>query len=114
MPHFVIEQGNALLTKDDRHDVMHIAGQIGANCGFITATDIKIRIVDFTDFIHLDGRKSFLHITVHLLSGRTGAQKVALTSALREALVERFPNVDSLSFSCTDMDPLSYKKHLRP
>lgn len=113
MPHFVIEQSNALLTKEDRQDAMRITGQIGANCGFISATDIKIRIADFTDFILLDGRKSFLHITVHLLLGRTETQKAALTSALRIALVERFPDIGSLSFSCTDMDPVSYKKHLR-
>jgi 5-carboxymethyl-2-hydroxymuconate isomerase len=113
MPHFVIEQGNALLTKEDRQDAMSIAGDIGANCGFIAATDIKLRVADYTEFVLIDGRKSFMHITVHLLEGRTKRQKVTLTSALREAFGERFPEVDSLSFSCMDLEPISYKKLLR-
>lgn len=114
MPHFVIEQGNALTTDDDRAEAMRIAGEVGAACGFIDGSDIKLRIVDFADFSLRDGRRSFVHLTVHLLAGRTAQQKESLTVALREAFVERFPDVDSLSFTCVDMEPVSYKKHLRP
>jgi len=114
MPHFIIEQGNALLTPEDRRDVMAIAGEVGAACGFIAAADIKVRICDFADFLHLDGCRSFIHLTVHLFAGRTAAQKEALTIPLRSALSSRFREVDSLSVVCRDMDPVSYKKNLRP
>tara|TARA_R110000737_G_scaffold139511_3_gene170321 strand:+ start:883 stop:1227 length:345 start_codon:yes stop_codon:yes gene_type:complete len=113
MPHFVIEQGNALLTPEDRADAMRIAGQVGVDCGFIAAADLKMRIIDVTDFLMLDGRESFIHLTAHMLSGRTTEQKEALTIALRDALVARFPGVDSLSFACVDLERGSYKKHLR-
>lgn len=112
MPHIVIEQGNAFLTRQDRKSAMEIAGEVAAGCGFITATDIKLRIIDATDFLMLDGCRSFVHITIHLLAGRSPEQKERLTIALREALVMRFPQVDSLSIACTDLDPQSYKKHL--
>ncbi|MGV8938621.1 MAG: 5-carboxymethyl-2-hydroxymuconate isomerase [Allorhizobium sp.] len=114
MPHFIIEQGNALLTSQDRRDAMEIAGEVGTGCGFITAADIKLRICDYADFLHLDGCRSFIHLTVHLLAGRTGVQKEALTISLRTALSSRFPDVDSISIVCCDMDPISYKKFLRP
>ncbi|KAA2311806.1 5-carboxymethyl-2-hydroxymuconate isomerase [Puniceibacterium sp. HSS470] len=113
MPHFVIEQGNALLTPQDRADALRLAGQIGADCGFIAAEDIKLRILDVTDFLMLDGREGFLHLSIHMLAGRSCAQKETLTIALRDAFSARFPGVDSLSFACVDMDPVSYKKHLR-
>lgn len=112
MPHFIIEQGNALITSDARQEAMQLIGQVGAECGFINAKDIKIRLQDYNDFLLLDGRKSFIHLTVRMLAGRTAEQKEGLTIALRDALCRQFPHVESLSIEIDDMDPISYKKHL--
>lgn len=113
MPHILIEQGNALLTPAERHDAMDVAGRIAADCGFIGVGDIKLRIVDCSDFLMLDGRRSFVHITVHMLAGRSLAQKEQLTLSMRDAFVARFRQIDSFSIACADLEPHSYKKHLR-
>lgn len=112
MPHFIIEQGNALLSDQQRREAMDIVGRIAGKAGFIQSDDIKIRIRDYQDFLHLDGRDSFIHLTIRLLAGRTEAQKEDLTLALREALCHHFPNVGSLSMEVCDMEPVSYKKKL--
>ncbi len=113
MPHLVIEQGNALLTFQDRQDAMRMAGEVAADCSFIAATEIKLRILDVTDFLMLDGRRSFVHVTVHMLAGRSLEQKEQLTTSMREALLTRSPQADSLSIACTDLELQSYKEHLR-
>lgn len=113
MPHIVVEQGNALLTPQDRHDAMRILGEVAGTCDFISAADLKLRIVDSIDFLMLDGRRSFVHVTVHMLAGRSLEQKEKLTIKIRTAMVDRFSDVDSISIACVDMEPQSYKKHLR-
>jgi 5-carboxymethyl-2-hydroxymuconate isomerase len=113
MPHVVIEQGNALLTPQDRHDAMRILGGVAGTYGFIAAADLKIRIVDSVDFLMLDGRRSFVHVTVHMLAGRSLEQKEKMTIRMRTAMVGRFSDVDSISIAFVDLEPQSYKKHLR-
>ncbi len=112
MPHFIIEYGEALNGKKDKHGAMQIAFQCGEACGFIDPTDIKVRMRPYTDFFTGDGRTSFIHITVRLLSGRTTAQKENLSVALRDAFDARFPKVQSISIEICDMDRGSYKKRL--
>lgn len=112
MPHFVIEQGNALISIEDRRDAMAIAARIGSECGFIDPSDLKVRLRDCDDFLHLDGSDSFIHLTLHLLAGRSPEQKAALTTAMRAALADRFGRVGSISIDLRDMDPDAYKKRL--
>lgn len=112
MPHFIIEHGNALHGAEDTNDAMQIAFQCGGACGFIGPADIKVRLRPYTDFFAGDGRTSFIHITVRLLSGRTTAQKENLSIALCDAFNARFPKVQSISIEMCDMDRGSYKKRL--
>ena len=112
MPHFIIDHGNALVGEIDTKDVMQIAFQCGEACGFIDPADIKVRLRPYTDFFAGDGRTSFIHITVRLLSGRTPKQKESLTVAMRDAFDARFPKVQSISIEICDMDRGSYKKRL--
>lgn len=112
MPHFIIEHGRALQGDKDTDDAMQLAFNCGKDCGFIGPADIKVRLRPYTDFFAGDGRRSFIHITVRLLSGRTVAQKESLAIALRDAFDARFPDVQSISIEICDMDRGSYKKRL--
>ncbi|MDX2483177.1 MAG: hypothetical protein QNK42_05905 [Pseudodonghicola sp.] len=112
MPHFIIEAAGALDAPDDRQAAMTIVANVGAAQTFINRDDIKVRLYPCADFLALDGRTSFLHITVRLLAGRTAEQKETLACALRDALGERFAKVQSISIEICDMDPVSYKKRL--
>lgn len=113
MPHFIIEHGNALLSEADRQAALAVAAECGAACGFIRPEDIKVRLCACDDFLALDGRRSFLHVTVRLLQGRSDAMKTTLAIALRDAFGQRFPRIESISIEICDMHAASYKKLLR-
>ena len=112
MPHFVVESGGTLAGGDDRQAALKIAADCGAQSGVMQAEDIKARLIHCPDFLALDGRRSFLHITVRLLAGRSDAQKTALSEAWRDAMAVRFADVQSISIDICDMDPGPYKKRL--
>ena len=114
MPHLLLEHGNALLTPEARSDALQLALRIAAMCEFIADDDLKARLISYEDFVHVDGRNSFLHGTVRLLAGRSNEQKAMLTTALREAFSVRFPGIQSISFEACDMEPVSYRKRLGP
>ena len=112
MPHFVIEFGNALHSDAERQDAMQLAADCGANCGFINPDDIKVRLIPVSDFLMLDGRKSFVHTSVRMLEGRSVTQKKALSDALCNALSARYPQVASVSVDVIDMNAQAYRKNL--
>ncbi len=112
MPHFVIEQGNALLNDADINDVLQITLDCGGRMDFINKDDIKVRLLPYTHFVAGDGRTSFLHITVYLLDGRPDALKEVLSMALRDELDQRFSLVQSISIDVRDMNRACYKKRL--
>ena len=113
MPHFIIEHGNALANVTDRQAALAVAAECGAACGFIQPEDIKVRLRACDDFLALDRRQSFIHITVRMLQGRSDDQKTALAIALRDGFGQRFPEVESISIEICDMHAESYKKLLR-
>lgn len=112
MPHFIIEHYNALKCDGDRQKAMQVTAECGASCGFICPNDIKVRLIPIVDFLALDGRRSFIHITVRLLEGRAATQKVSLSEALRDAFDNNYPEIESLSIDIVDMDANAYKKRL--
>lgn len=113
MPHFIIEHGNAFATAADRQAAMQIAADCGAASGFIRPEDIKVRLRAYDDFLAVDGRRGFAHITVRMLEGRSVNQKTSLSVALRKAFAQRFPTLESLSIEICDMHAESYKKRLQ-
>lgn len=113
MPHFVIEYAGCLVEHGDRQALMMLALECGARCGFISPEDIKVRLARSEHILFGDGRTSFVHVTISLLAGRTDQQKETLAINLRASLIEAFPHVQSISIDVRDMNPVSYKKHLR-
>jgi 5-carboxymethyl-2-hydroxymuconate isomerase len=75
--------------------------------------DIKVRARSYVDYLLAGKRDSFVHLSVHLLAGRTPEQKVTLSTRLRQTMVELCPAVTSLSVDIRDMDPDAYKKRLK-
>ena len=91
MPHFIIEHGAALKNEDDHQDAMQVVATAGADCGFILREDIKVRIYESTSFLLLDGRESFLHLTIRKLAGRTAEQKQHFQDLPAKACANDFP-----------------------
>lgn len=112
MPHFVIEYARKLQTTLDIDAVMEATFEAGATSGIMNPADIKVRALGYDHARFEGGIDTFLHVTVSMLEGRSDAQKEGLALRLRELLVARFPQVESISIDIRDMNTVAYKKRL--
>jgi 5-carboxymethyl-2-hydroxymuconate isomerase len=81
--------------------------------GVVKAEDLKIRAQAFDDYLVAGQDRSFFHVTLYMLAGRTPQQKESLSVEIRKALVELLDDTYSLSVDIRDMDPDAYKKRLK-
>ena len=77
------------------------------------AEDLKIRAQAFDDYLVAGEERSFFHVALYLLAGRTSQQKELLSVEIRKVLVELLGDTYSLSVDIRDMDPDAYKKRLK-
>jgi 5-carboxymethyl-2-hydroxymuconate isomerase len=112
MPHIVIEHSSDGHGAFDVTALMHALHETAATTGVMQAADIKVRAIGYADYLVAGTRDGFCHVTVSMLEGRTPAQKVALSEALRATLAGLLPETKSLSVDIRDMDTVAYKKRL--
>ena len=112
MPHIVIEHSTDGHDSFDATALMHALHDAAAATGVVQAADLKIRTVPCENYLVAGRSDGFCHVTLSLLEGRTPVQKVALSEALRAAMVRLLPGTKSLSVDIRDMDAVAYKKRL--
>ncbi|MBP0438704.1 5-carboxymethyl-2-hydroxymuconate Delta-isomerase [Tianweitania sediminis] len=112
MPHVVIEHFEAFASGASRNDAMQLALTVCEASAIMAVEDIKVRCLPAEAILFGDGRRSFLHVTVSMLTGRSDEQKDALAQALREAFRTQCPDVESISIDIRDMNPACYRKSL--
>ncbi|MBY5972944.1 hypothetical protein KUV28_11325 [Ferrimonas balearica] len=110
MPHVVIEY----FSEDplDRTAVLQTALDTAAGSGVMNRADIKVRLVPAEAILMGDGRSSFLHVTISMLTGRTDEAKLAVAQAMTGALRDLCPQIGAISTDIRDMNPACYKKSL--
>jgi 5-carboxymethyl-2-hydroxymuconate isomerase len=94
-------------------EVLLALHRAAASTGVVKAEDLKIRAQAFDDYLVAGQDRSFFHVTLYLLAGRTLQQKELLSVEIRKALVELLEDTYSLSVDIRDMDPDAYKKRLK-
>ena len=112
MPHIVCHY-----SADQRmppvRDILCALHHAAASTGVVKAEDLKLRAQAFDDYLVAGEQKSFFHVTLYMLVGRTPQQKETLSVEIRKALVELLADTHSLSVDIRDMDPDAYKKRLK-
>lgn len=111
MPHIVCHY-SASPDMPPMQDVMPALHRAAASTGVVKAEDLKIRAQSFSDYLVAGEERSFFHVALYLLAGRTPEQKEHLSIALRGELSELLPDIYSISIDIRDMDPQAYKKRL--
>jgi 5-carboxymethyl-2-hydroxymuconate isomerase len=112
MPHIVIEHSIDGHASFDATTLMLALHEAAAATGVVQAVDLKIRAMPYDDYLVAGTRDGFCHVSVYMLEGRTPAQKVAVSEALRTVMVRLLPQTKSLSVDIRDMDAAAYKKRL--
>jgi len=111
MPHLVCHY-SASTDMPPMQDVMLALHRAAASTGVVKAEDLKIRAQPFIDYLVAGEQRSFFHLSLYLLAGRTREQKERLSVALRQELSELLPDIYSISVDIRDMDQEAYKKRL--
>lgn len=112
MPHCIVEYSADLDAQINISQVMHrLFGILEQSAEFDSAA-IKLRAQPFAEVFSGLTDHSFMHIRLHILSGRSPQQKLALTSAMLEGLSADLPMVKSLSAEVVDIQRESYLKRL--
>ncbi|MCM2477390.1 hypothetical protein HGO38_28495 [Rhizobium sp. CG5] len=112
MPHFVIEHFTEDPDALDTTKVREIALRVAGECGAMDRRDVKVRTVRPDAILFGDGRRSFIHVTISLLAGRSDDKKRALAEMLVGAYREAFGEIEAISVDVRDMNPACYKKSL--
>lgn len=89
MPHVVIEYFSD--EPLDKAALLRTALDTAADSGVMQRADIKVRLLPSEAILLGDGRRSFMHVTISLLAGRTPEAKLALAQAMTGALRAGWP-----------------------
>lgn len=112
MPHIVVEYSRAHHTRRRIAELLQALHRAAASTGVVKADDLKLRAAPYREYLVAGREDSFCHVSIHLLAGRTQAQRVAVSESLRAAMVELLPTTTSLSVDVQEMDAAAYKKRL--
>jgi 5-carboxymethyl-2-hydroxymuconate isomerase len=110
MPHVVIEYFSE--AGIDREAVLLAALETAAQSGVMQRADIKVRLLPSEAILFGDGRRSFIHMTISMLTGRTPEAKLGLSQAMVAKMRQVCPTIEAISADIRDMDPEAYKKSL--
>jgi 5-carboxymethyl-2-hydroxymuconate isomerase len=112
MPHCVIDY-SAGVAEEVAIDELMQAVHFGAmDSGLFPEYDIKTRARSFEHHRTGQTRDSFVHVAVHLLSGRSDEQKVMLSEAVLARVEPMLPRVVSVGVEIIDIHRASYRKRV--
>jgi 5-carboxymethyl-2-hydroxymuconate isomerase len=112
MPHCVIEYSEGV---DDAVDIDALVAAVHAGAlesDLFPEYDIKTRAVGYRHHRTGQTRDSFVHVTVHLLDGRSDAQKAMLSEKVLARIEPMLPQVVSVGVEIVDMHRASYRKRV--
>jgi 5-carboxymethyl-2-hydroxymuconate isomerase len=112
LPHIVCHYSSGQ-TMPPVREILLALHRAAAASGVVKAEDLKVRAQAFDDYLVAGQDRSFFHVTLYMLAGRTSQQKASLSEAIRKALVEHLQHTYSLSVDIRDLDPEAYKKRLQ-
>lgn len=112
MPHCIIEYSSDVAGQIAIDDLMAAAHDGAFDTGLFPEYDIKTRAIGYK--YHRTGQTtdSFVHVSVHLLSGRDDSQKADLSEKVLASIEPLLPEVISVGVEIIDMHRGSYRKRV--
>lgn len=108
MPNFIIEFSETLSQQIDPKILMDKVFTGAKNCGHFSPEAIKLRTQSRSDFRLHGKQQDFLHISGHILSGRTDEQKTEISHSIMAQLKDLGLNSVFVSVEIVDMHRPSY------
>ncbi len=112
MPHCVIEYCSEVADQCSISDLMSAVHDGALSSGLFPQYDIKTRAIAYDHYCTGETRDSFVHVNLHLLSGRDDEQKADLAERVLASLAPLLPQVVSISVEIIDIHRASYRKRV--
>ena len=112
MPHCVVEYSADVADEVDIDELVAAVHAGAFASELFPEYDIKTRASEFAHHRTGQTRDSFVHVAVHLLDGRSDAQKTALSEAVLARIEPLLPGVVSVGVEICDIHRASYRKRV--
>ena len=112
MPHCIIEHSSDVADQVSISDLVEATYRGALSSGLFSEYDIKIRAQAFQHHQTGSTQDSFVHVRVHLLSGRNDAQKTDLSEKVLAQIEPLLSGVVSVGVEICDMHRQSYRKRV--
>jgi len=112
MPHCIIDYSADVADQVDIERLLESVHQGALASALFPEYDIKTRAIAFDRHRTGQTRDSFVHVAIHLLDGRSDAQKAALSEGVLDRIEPLLPAVVSVGVEICDMHRASYRKRV--
>ena len=112
MPHIIIEYSADVAGQIDINELNAAAHSGALASGLFPEYDIKTRAIAYQQHRTGQTQDSFVHIAVHLLSGRNDDQKIMLSEKVLGSVEPLLPKVVSVGVEILDIHRASYRKRV--
>ena len=112
MPHCVIEYSQGITDQVEMDALLDAVHRGAMDSELFPEYDIKIRALGYEQHRTGQTEDSFVHVAVHLLSGRSGVQKSMLSEYVLARVEPLLPKVISVSVEIVDIHRESYQKRV--
>lgn len=112
MPHCIIDYSPEVAGQIDIDALIEAVHQGAMESDLFPEYDIKTRALAYPHHRTGQTRDSFVHVALHLLSGRSDAQKSMLSECVLGRIEPLLPSVVSVSVEILDIQRESYRKRV--
>jgi len=112
MPHCIIDYSDDVADGVAIDDLIEAVHRGTMDSGLFPEYDIKTRALAFNQHRTGQTRDSFVHVAIHLLSGRSDEDKAMLSEAVLARIEPMLPGVVSVGVEIIDMHRASYRKRV--
>ncbi len=112
MPHCIIDYSPEVAGQIDIDALIDAVYQGAMESDLFPEYDIKTRALAYPHHRTGQTRDSFVHVALHLLSGRSDAQKAMLSECVLSRIEPLLPRVVSVSVEVLDIHRESYRKRV--
>lgn len=112
MPHCVIEYSSEVADQCAVTDLVSAVHDGAFSSGLFPESHIKTRAIVYDYYRTGESQGSFVHVNLHLLSGRDDDQKADLAARVLASLAPILPQVVSISVETIDIHRASYRKRV--
>jgi 5-carboxymethyl-2-hydroxymuconate isomerase len=113
MPHCIIEYSSEVEASIPAQLLLNTVHEAAVSSRLFSVADIKTRLVPFSQDQVILATANFIHVSVHILSGRTIEQRAQLSALMLKALDKLALESISISVNIVELERESYAKTIK-